>query len=209
MKIIGFTGKAGSGKATRATELERLGWRRMSFADPIRAMLQAWLNISVEAGGTEAAADLQDAKQYAELKELPMAMWGEKTLRQMMQLLGTEFGRDKVDPDTWVKTMRLRIASLEHGHGKSRKADELRIVIDDVRFENEAEMIRSLGGTVIRLVGPEGPATGIEGHRSEKGLPDSLVDYTVRWGLNFDTTELGREIVEMLGQLEKACGKTR
>lgn len=205
MKIIGFAGKAGSGKSTRAAALERLGWRRMSFADPIRAMLQVWMNLSIGATGEtgETEVGLNDPEQYAKLKALPMAMWGGKTLRQMMQLLGTEFGRDKVDPDTWVKTMRLRIASVKFDHDWNRNTDELRIVIDDVRFDNEAEMIRSLGGTVIRLVGPEGQAIGIEGHRSEKGLPDSLVDGAMQWGRNFDATDFGRQIVEALEQLKK------
>src|SRR5690606_16174346 len=47
--------------------------------------------------------------------------------------------------DVWVQNMRRRIASERERHAQTY------IIIDDVRFENEAELIREMGGCVIRV----------------------------------------------------------
>ena len=50
-----------------------------------------------------------------------------------------------------------------------------RIVIDDVRFPNEAEMIRARGGKIWRLSRKGFEPSG-DSHVSEAGLPDELID---------------------------------
>ena len=78
------------------------------------------------------------------------------TFRQMLQLWGTEYRR-RQDPDYWVKRLEAKLHGLE------------RVVIDDVRFPNEVEMIQRLGGKVIRIDRP-GPAEST--HASENELND-------------------------------------
>jgi CRP/FNR family transcriptional regulator len=61
-----------------------------------------------------------------------------------MQTLGTEWGRQCMDADIWVRAWAARAALLTSA------------VADDVRFQNEADMIRNLGGVIIRVMRSEG-----------------------------------------------------
>lgn len=75
------------------------------------------------------------------------------TPRHMMQTLGTEWGRHTIDNDIWVKAF----ARLNAGKC---------VIVPDVRFENEAELVRE-HGVLIHLVG----RGGIEGkHVSENAI---------------------------------------
>ena len=62
--------------------------------------------------------------------------------------------------------------------------DPLIVVCDDVRFENEAETIRAMGGVIIKINTQKNldritTANGIKNHSSEVSLPNNLVDLTV------------------------------
>jgi hypothetical protein len=58
-----------------------------------------------------------------------------------MQLLGTEYGRDMLRKDLWIKRAELEhLKNVKIGRGT---------IITDVRFENEAEWIRSQPGAVL------------------------------------------------------------
>ena len=89
--------------------------------------------------------------------------------RHMMQTLGTEWGRACIHPDFWVmiacaKTQRIM-------------ADGGSVVIDDVRFPNEAAMIRDLGGELWRI---DRPGVSYDGdHSSEGGLEDITPDRVI------------------------------
>jgi hypothetical protein len=48
--------------------------------------------------------------------------------------------------------------------------EDCRIVIDDVRFQNEAEMIKKMGGEMWKIIRPS--AVNSESHQSEGGLDD-------------------------------------
>lgn len=75
------------------------------------------------------------------------------TPRHMMQTLGTEWGRHMIDGDIWVKAFARMNA------GKC-------VIVPDVRFENEAALVRE-HGVLIHLVG----RGGIEGnHVSENAI---------------------------------------
>jgi hypothetical protein len=60
--------------------------------------------------------------------------------RRLLQLLGTEVGRKCIHPDVWVR-LWLEDAAESGGH----------VVADDVRFGNEAQAIRDLGGVIVRV----------------------------------------------------------
>jgi len=79
--------------------------------------------------------------------------------RRLLQLLGTEVGRT-YDADLWVIKLQNKIA-IKRAQGK------LDIVVPDVRFQNEAQAIKSWGGFIVRLNG-RGGLEGIAGqHVSE------------------------------------------
>lgn len=84
------------------------------------------------------------------------------TMRVFLQRLGTEFGRELINPDIWTNTW----ISSTHTHLEAGRI----VVADDVRFTNEVEAIKALGGVMIHLSRPDAPASNILGHPSEGGL---------------------------------------
>lgn len=145
MKIVGFTGKAGSGKDTLADYLvESRHYIKVSFAGPLKSML--------------AQVGFPEPKDRA-TKELPIAGFS-FTWRDAAQKLGTEWGR-ALDPDIWVKIMEGLLQRL---------SDDARVVFSDVRFDNEAEMIRRLGGKVVHVTGRAADLGANAGHSSEAGV---------------------------------------
>lgn len=128
-KLLGITGKAGSGKTTAADHLVSLGWTRVKLAGPLKDMLRV--------------IGLTDRHIEGDLKELPCDLLCGQTPRHAMVTLGTEWGRDMIGGDFWTGIAAARIrAALDAGQN---------VVVDDVRFENEATTIRDLGGAVLKI----------------------------------------------------------
>ena len=143
--IIGFCGPIGAGKTLAAHRLiQHHGFARVRFADPLKSMLRALGLSAMQTDGVD--------------KETPCDLLGGRTPRHAMQTLGTEWGRQCIGPDLWVRAW-ARVVE------QSRGVD---IVADDVRFENEAVAIRARGGVIVRVVRP-GAWPGPSAHASEKG----------------------------------------
>ncbi|MEM9043527.1 MAG: deoxynucleotide monophosphate kinase [Pseudomonadota bacterium] len=157
-KLFAFTGKAGAGKSTAADALEHgLGFERVKFAGPLKAMLRAFYH---ECGVDD---ETIERKIEGDLKETPCELLGGKTPRFAMQTLGTEWGRDQISPTLWVDAWRSRVAE-ELLFGRP-------VVCDDCRFPNECEAIEVLGGTIIEIVRPGvGDLLDVGGHVSESGV---------------------------------------
>lgn len=171
--IIGLCGLATAGKSTAAAAF--YGWERASFAAPIRAMLAA-LGLTAEDMGERG-------------KNVPLPWLGGKTPRQLMQSLGTEWGREQVSPDIWLALAERRISCAR---AAAFAANFHGIVFDDVRFDNEAALLRSLGGKVLRIE-RDGLAPSMT-HASERGVSLDLVDGTII-NLGRDATAFGRDAV--------------
>ena len=148
MRLIGITGRAGSGKTSMAEIFESRGYVKKSFADPIK-----WI-----------------AKRYY--------FWDGKKDdrgRRLLQVLGTEAGRE-YDPNVWIKHIeqyleaRIKMVDYETNKKKPRKVDEILVVIDDVRFPNEAKLIKDMGGKVIKLTGKSYDMGTLSKHASEQEL---------------------------------------
>ena len=155
--LIGITGAAGAGKDTLAAALWRKwGYATYSMATPLRAAV-------------EAAFGLPRNIWDRETKELVIP-WIGASPRHLLQTLGTEWGRDHVSPDVWI-----RVASRVHEVGSRGKA--FRMVVPDIRYDNEAEWIRSKGGVVILVSRNNLP--GVRPHASEAGVSDSLIDLRI------------------------------
>lgn len=151
--VIGISGRARSGKDTLVSFiLAARGYGyRYGFADPLKRMLLA-LNI-----------DCSDPF-WVDNKETVIPALG-VSLRHLMQTLGTEWGRQQVNPDLWV--ILAKQALVDNGPG---------MLISDVRFENEATWIRQIGGQIIHLQRPG--VSPVQTHASESGiavLPQDIV----------------------------------
>lgn len=150
--VIAFVGPAGCGKSTAAKAIERA--HRFSFADPLKQMLLT-MGVTHES--------LYDPVG----KNQPIPWLGDKTGRELMQSLGTEWGRGMVHRDIWLRVGERKLLRL---------IEDGPVVIDDVRFANEAELLRSLGGVVIEI---RRHNVSYGHHESEKGLPFELIDFTI------------------------------
>lgn len=157
MRLIGFCGPAGAGKSAAAGRLVRHhGFTRVRFAGPLKRMMWA---LGLDGRHTDGA-----------LKEIPCDLLGGRTPRFAMQTLGTEWGRDIIAQDVWLRAWASAV----------RVAGEP-VVVDDVRFANEAAAVRQAGGRLIRITGRGGISGG---HVSE--LQDFEVDHTIENAGSFD-----------------------
>jgi hypothetical protein len=160
-RLIGITGKAGVGKDTLANQfVSLLGYERYALANPIKELLNARF------GWTMALWD------YREWKEAPGIVYGGYSPRSWAQWLGTEVGRTFAGEDVWANLMRQKYADLCLRHPGTAA-----MVVPDVRFDNEARMIRSLGGRVVE-VWRDGVAP-VTAHKSEQGVSRDLIDVGV------------------------------
>lgn len=152
--LIGLTGPARSGKDTVGNMLrDGQGFTRVAFADPIRRMVAEVLDVPV------------DRLYDGPFKDTPVKWLLGRTPRYLMQTVGTEWGREQVDRDLWLKIAM-------------RKVDEGGlVVITDVRFENEADAIRQRGGFIWHIERPDAPK--VEAHVSEAGVQRQLFDYVI------------------------------
>ena len=153
-KIIAITGLKGSGKTEISKHLvSHYAFDRISFADPLKIMLRAMGLTYEELWGQE--------------KEVPSELLGGKTPRHAMQTLGTEWGRILIDKDIWCRVWKQGVEATS----------QTRIVTDDLRFVNEVEIIKSLGGHVIKIVRP-GFATK-DSHQSELEITKLKYDFKI------------------------------
>jgi chromosomal replication initiation ATPase DnaA len=63
--------------------------------------------------------------------------------RKLLQLIGTEIGRDIFDKDIWVKLLSNKIKTYD-------KTDV--IIVDDIRFKNELKLLKKEGFLIYRVV---------------------------------------------------------
>lgn len=127
--IIAFTGLAGAGKTTAAQYLVvNHGFTRVRFAGPLKNMLLALGLTKEQVDGSE--------------KEIPCALLGGKTPRYFMQKFATEFVRDTIDANFWIRAWQETVA---------RTAEHTSIVVDDLRFPNEGEMLHAIGGIIVGI----------------------------------------------------------
>lgn len=146
-RVIGISGRAGSGKTTVAGMIP--GAVVIQLADPLYAALAAMLGLP---------ESMLRSPYYKERMVLGLG----KSPRQMMQTLGTEWGRDMVDRNVWIRLLERRIAAL-------REAGVETVAVADVRFENEAAAIRSMPGGELWRVHRAGPSPA-GSHSSESGV---------------------------------------
>lgn len=148
-RLIGIAGRAGSGKNAVAAMIP--GAVVVQLADPLYAALSAMLDLPEV---------LLRSRQF---KEKQIEGLG-KSVRQMLQTLGTEWGRDTVCRDIWLRMLERRINTL-------RAAGVTVVAVADVRFDNEAEMIRGYpgAGEVWHVSRPSADESS-DSHASEAGV---------------------------------------
>jgi len=165
LAVIGIAGPARSGKDTVARFImEALnGYTRMSFADPIKEMARVGFGFTHE-------------QLHGDHKETVDQTF-ECTPRHVLQTLGTDWGREMIHPDVWVKAMEFRLVPGT--------------IIPDVRFENEARLIRKRG-VLIHVESNRATIDAGSNHVSEAGVEPEHGDFIIP---NYGTLDELRENV--------------
>ena len=130
-RVVGLYSPAPqSGKTAVAYELQQHGYILCSFASPLKRMLGVFLN---SAGYGHEHIE----KMLFEKKEERISEFGVSP-RHLMQTLGTEWGRDCISPNVWVDIWKESVQKWLDGG--------LKVVVDDMRFPNEWDAVKSFGG---------------------------------------------------------------
>lgn len=140
--IIGIMGRAGVGKDTFATVLiqrahnRNVHLQRKAFAAKLKQML------SVISDG--------------QVPDKNKVHWTGKTGRELMQTLGTDWGRNMVEDDIWINALMREYSENQNW------------VVTDLRFPNECAAVKEKGGIIIKVT------RDVEGmsHESETALDD-------------------------------------
>jgi len=136
--IIGICGLIGSGKGTVGDILVEQGYKKVSFADKLKdgvATIFGWNRAMLE-------GDTDESRTW---REQPDEFWSnetkiEVTPRLVLQLFGTDCLRNGFYDGVWVSLLKKYILDNPGDY-----------VIPDVRFRNEQNMIRELGGKVWQV----------------------------------------------------------
>jgi len=155
--IIGFAGKKRSGKDTIANYLvNKYNFRRYAFGDPVKEVCRILFGFD-------------DEQLYGDRKEELDGIG--ITPREAFQGIGTEFGRKYLHE--LFPTLRVERGGLWMDIFR-RNCGGGDVVVSDVRFGNEADLIREMGGCVIYL----DSGYGVEdGHETER--VDLSYDYVL------------------------------
>lgn len=153
--LIGFIGKMGSGKSTACDYLvENYGYRKINFKDALDdELVELFPNV------ISAVSGLSPEEAVKTKPTSPV-------MRELKQKFGTEVRRNQ-DPDYWVKKWIETYT----------KTFNTNVCVDDVRFLNEIDAIKKLGGVIVRIIRSD--ITDTSNHPSETALDDYEPDFSI------------------------------
>jgi hypothetical protein len=167
--VVALAGPINAGKSLVASMLPAL---HLQWADPIYDGLSVMLGVSQEwlrnRANKETAID-----------------WLGVSPRFLLRTLGTEWGRDLVGPDLWVRLTDKRIELAAAGGQRA-------FAICGTRFPNEARVVRARGGEVW-WVNRGVSVSSAPQHRSDATLTEADCDRTIE---NTGTIDQLRDAVE-------------
>lgn len=132
---IAFIGKMFSGKTTAADYLvNQHAFTKLAFADPVKSISADILNLVASRLGQPMTWTYEEIQRRK----------GEAQVRKLLQLVGTELGRELIGyEDVWVDLLVHDVRGRDN------------IVIDDCRFPNEAQALKDSGFLIVRMNRPE------------------------------------------------------
>lgn len=154
--LIGLVGNKQAGKSSFADYLEKeYNFTTQAFADPIK-------------NGVKIFFDFNNEQMEGVLKEVIDKRWGISP-RQALQIIGTDIFREYLPNNVsglknlgdkfWIERFKIWY----------RRNKDKNIIVSDVRFPNEAKLIKELGGEIVKI-----ERNGLE--NKDKHISESLVD---------------------------------
>ncbi len=176
--IIGLSGYAQTGKDTVAQHLvEKYGFNRIAFADPIREALYNLDPILTDYPGLSGIrlSWIVDRSGWESVKK------DSAECRRMLQRFGTEVGRSMWGSDFWVDQAMSKTSQYQN------------VVITDVRYPNEYDAIVNAGGQVWRINKLDNKP--VNDHASEVALDEHVFDWHIP---NYGTKEDLYKIIDSI-----------
>lgn len=162
---IGLSGLAGSGKDTAADALREHDYVVGKFARPLYEAvltLDPWIRTAmIVPPQTERLSALVRRDGWEHVKRTY------PEVRRLLQVMGTEVGRNIIGEDTWVNA-----ADLWYDQ------QDAPVVWTDMRFPNEVAWLRSRGGLWVHIERPGHEPEG-QGHASEGAIDPVEADYVL------------------------------
>jgi hypothetical protein len=217
--IIGFAGPKGSGKSLAAKAAEAQGYKKISFAEPLKNMCKEVFNLSDLVLHDPIAKEsypilvvldhnsLSSLISYANRNLIPLSEEqifkvhnhirtfedSKKilyTARQLLQYVGTEIFRQCVSNSYWTDVFIQKV----------NKNHNVNYIVDDLRFENERASIKQLGGITIQI-----ERVGLEkkdSHASEAGITST--DFKL---INNNNPEFIKEAEHLIDIISRGAGR--
>jgi hypothetical protein len=146
--VVGVVGRAGHGKDSIGKFMAgRYGFLVDHFAKTLKDLARVLFLFS-------------ERQLYGDQKEQIDPSWGVSP-RAVLQFFGTEVVRDmfpKLMPHIgsrfWLEHLRRRQTALLRKHEAEPTSQTSNLVVCDVRFPNEVELIKELGGVIVKVVRP-------------------------------------------------------
>ncbi|WP_269519507.1 deoxynucleotide monophosphate kinase family protein [Alteromonas sp. BMJM2] len=179
--VIGLAGRKGAGKDYGATVITKAArdagftCSQLAFADPIKNMLKIGLGL------TDTHFISQEAKETI-IPHLGV------TPRYLMQTLGTAWGRGMVNDNVWINRCKQLI---------DQKETDI-VIVTDVRFDNEAHMVRQYQNGHIAEIIPTVAIDNPDNHVSEQPINTLPNDFIVP---NPRTPVFDRNLMSVLWQV--------
>lgn len=185
MQVVGIAGRKRSGKDTVALILEEeYGFKRLALANPLKECLSTFLGVSEpidKESLVSFSVSQEDLREMSHLLRLEAPLFIERfrehmrewcgqncyTLpyRKLIQTVGTDICR-ALDEQVWIRRTMYEITMNKKYGGRNK------FVVSDIRFDNEAEFIHNLLGSVWCVTSTRGKD---DTHSSEKGVDKKYI----------------------------------
>jgi len=164
LQIIGIAGKKYSGKDTLGNYLiEKYNYQGIAYASALKDVCRDIFGFN-------------DEQLYGDKKEVVDEFWN-KTPRELLQFIGTDLFREhfhecipNIGKEIWIQVVKRKILNT------LKNNPETKFVITDVRFPNEAQLVKDLGGTIIKLIRD---LPNSDQHASETSIDDIDANFNI------------------------------
>lgn len=161
IKVLSLSGYAQSGKDTAAQFLVDKGWKRLAFADVLKQCVLA-LDPLIPMPENGSHYKLSTVVDIMGMEQAKLSF---PEVRRLLQVMGTEVGRQLLGNDVWVDKV---VEKFEPNYS---------YVVTDTRFDNEFSKLRDLGAVMVWV---ERPGVGpLNNHASESSLLGKRFDIRI------------------------------
>ena len=214
--LVGFSGKMGAGKTSAAffatTFLEghtAETWQLIAFADELKRLVSGMFGFPMSYCYTDIGKtfELPSCKPLYELthEDIPRRVSQEvldglngrlsteippgTTVGRVLQIVGQAF-RDEIGDDVWIIALEKRMQTGSN------------YVIEDVRYPNECDFVKRLGGIVGRVI-LTGSAGRNDSRRDPQHESETAMDLYDKWDFTIETDASTRSYKQLMEAIKK------